>query len=142
MFVCVCILQAAFEVLGFVSVLSNCWLLLLAPRVKALTQDAGLSPTSVLVYAIIVEVRVLYRETHTHIHTTTSIMPNSMSFVFAKGVELSKIVQTPKGLGRSTEFCIISDLYFSFSHDHSTTSAIFHCSLTTIGFNQRTINKV
>ncbi|XP_015457875.3 anoctamin-10 [Astyanax mexicanus] len=47
--------QAAFELLGFVSVVSNCWLLLLAPRVKAFTQDAGLSPAAVLVYAILVE---------------------------------------------------------------------------------------
>ncbi|KAI4893379.1 hypothetical protein NFI96_022497 [Prochilodus magdalenae] len=47
--------QAAFEVLGFASVVSNCWLLLLAPRIKALTLDTGLSPATVLVYAVIVE---------------------------------------------------------------------------------------
>ncbi|XP_066505745.1 anoctamin-10 [Hoplias malabaricus] len=47
--------QVAFEVLGFASVVSNCWLLLLAPRTKALTQEAGLSPAAVLVYAVIVE---------------------------------------------------------------------------------------
>ncbi|XP_072519154.1 anoctamin-10 [Salminus brasiliensis] len=47
--------QAAFELLGFVSVVSNCWLLLLAPRVKAFTLDAGLNTATVLVYAILVE---------------------------------------------------------------------------------------
>uniref|UniRef100_A0A3B4EGA6 Anoctamin n=1 Tax=Pygocentrus nattereri TaxID=42514 RepID=A0A3B4EGA6_PYGNA len=47
--------QAAFEVLGFVSVVSNCWLLLLAPRVQALTDDAGLSPATVVICAVMVE---------------------------------------------------------------------------------------
>ncbi|KAA0724532.1 Anoctamin-10 Transmembrane protein 16K [Triplophysa tibetana] len=47
--------QAAFEVLSFISVISNCWLLLLSPPVKDLTQDAGLSSGQVLVFAVIVE---------------------------------------------------------------------------------------
>ncbi|KAI7812133.1 hypothetical protein IRJ41_022410, partial [Triplophysa rosa] len=47
--------QVAFEVLSFISVMSNCWLLLLSPRVKDLTQDAGLSSGQVLVFAVIVE---------------------------------------------------------------------------------------
>ncbi len=37
--------------------MSNCWLLLLSPRVKELTDDAGLSSSKVLVIAVIVEVR-------------------------------------------------------------------------------------
>ncbi|XP_026057943.1 anoctamin-10-like [Carassius auratus] len=47
--------QTAFEMLSFISVISNCWLLLLSPRVKELTEDAGLSSSKVLVIAIIVE---------------------------------------------------------------------------------------
>ncbi|XP_026991433.1 anoctamin-10 [Tachysurus fulvidraco] len=47
--------QTAFEVLSFLSVISNCWLLFLAPRIKAFTQDAGLSPSLVLVFFIMVE---------------------------------------------------------------------------------------
>ncbi|XP_043084259.1 anoctamin-10 [Puntigrus tetrazona] len=47
--------QTAFEVLSFISVMSNCWLLLLSPRVKELTEDAGLSSSKVLVIAVIVE---------------------------------------------------------------------------------------
>uniref|UniRef100_A0A8C1DWJ0 Anoctamin n=1 Tax=Cyprinus carpio carpio TaxID=630221 RepID=A0A8C1DWJ0_CYPCA len=47
--------QTAFEVLSFISVMSNCWLLLLSPRVKDLTEDAGLSSSKVLVIAVIVE---------------------------------------------------------------------------------------
>ncbi|XP_051975309.1 anoctamin-10-like [Xyrauchen texanus] len=47
--------ETAFEVLSFISVMSNCWLLLLSPRVKALIQEAGLSSGKVLVFAIIVE---------------------------------------------------------------------------------------
>ncbi len=43
--------------LSFISVMSNCWLLLLSPRVKELTDDAGLSSSKVLVIAVIVEVR-------------------------------------------------------------------------------------
>ncbi|XP_073687705.1 anoctamin-10 [Garra rufa] len=47
--------QVAFEVLSFISVMSNCWLLLLSPRVKDLTEDASLSSSQVLVIAVIVE---------------------------------------------------------------------------------------
>ncbi|XP_030643324.1 anoctamin-10 [Chanos chanos] len=47
--------QAAFEVLGFISVMSNCWLLLLSPRVKEFTLEAGLSTRNVLLFAIMVE---------------------------------------------------------------------------------------
>ncbi|XP_036399736.1 anoctamin-10 [Megalops cyprinoides] len=47
--------QAAFEVLGFVSVISNCWLLLLSPRVKEFCQEAGYSSRNVLLFAILVE---------------------------------------------------------------------------------------
>ncbi|KAK3536185.1 hypothetical protein QTP70_034976 [Hemibagrus guttatus] len=47
--------QTAFEVLSFLSVMSNCWLLFLAPRIKVFTQDAGLSPSLVLVFFILVE---------------------------------------------------------------------------------------
>uniref|UniRef100_A0A8C1VP54 Anoctamin n=1 Tax=Cyprinus carpio TaxID=7962 RepID=A0A8C1VP54_CYPCA len=47
--------QPAFEVLSFISVMSNCWLLLLSPHVKELTEDAGLSSSKVLVIAVIVE---------------------------------------------------------------------------------------
>ncbi len=43
--------------LSFISVVSNCWLLLLSPHVKELTEDAGLSSSKVLVIAVIVEVR-------------------------------------------------------------------------------------
>ncbi|KAI5105450.1 hypothetical protein C0J45_5122, partial [Silurus meridionalis] len=47
--------QAAFEVLAFFSVMTNCWLLFLAPRIKAYTQDVGLNPSTVLVFFIMVE---------------------------------------------------------------------------------------
>ncbi|KAB5571538.1 hypothetical protein PHYPO_G00226070 [Pangasianodon hypophthalmus] len=47
--------QAAFEVLAFFSVMSNCWLLFLAPRIKMFTQDAGLNPSTVLIFIIMVE---------------------------------------------------------------------------------------
>ncbi|XP_048013946.1 anoctamin-10 [Megalobrama amblycephala] len=47
--------QPAFEVLSFISVMSNCWLLLLSPRVREFTQEAGLSTNKVLVIAVIVE---------------------------------------------------------------------------------------
>lgn len=47
--------QPAFEVLSFISVMSNCWLLLLSPRVRDLTHDAGFSSVQVLVIAVIVE---------------------------------------------------------------------------------------
>ncbi|XP_017329518.1 anoctamin-10 [Ictalurus punctatus] len=47
--------QTAFEVLAFFSVMSNCWLLFLAPRIKAFTQDSGLNPSVVLIFTVIVE---------------------------------------------------------------------------------------
>lgn len=47
--------QVAFEVLSFFSVMSNCWLLFLDPQIKAFTQDAGLSPSLLLIFIIMVE---------------------------------------------------------------------------------------
>ncbi|XP_056307554.1 anoctamin-10 [Danio aesculapii] len=47
--------QLAFEVLSFISVISNCWLLLLSPRVKDWRQEAGLSSSQVIVIAVVVE---------------------------------------------------------------------------------------
>ncbi|XP_068567722.1 anoctamin-10 [Cebidichthys violaceus] len=47
--------QIAFEVLSFVSVVSNCWLLLLSPWLQKLFQEGGLSSTNVLLLAVLVE---------------------------------------------------------------------------------------
>ncbi|KAM6937091.1 anoctamin-10 [Xenentodon cancila] len=47
--------QIAFEVLSYVSVVSNCWLLLLSPRLQELCQDSGMSSTNVLLTAVMVE---------------------------------------------------------------------------------------
>ncbi|KAJ8333674.1 hypothetical protein SKAU_G00409930 [Synaphobranchus kaupii] len=47
--------QAAFEILGFVSVVSNCWLLLLSPRVKQFCQEGGFSSRNALLFAILIE---------------------------------------------------------------------------------------
>ncbi|XP_015258104.1 PREDICTED: anoctamin-10-like [Cyprinodon variegatus] len=47
--------QVAFEVLSFVSVVSNCWLLLLSPRLQDLGQQAGMSGSSLLMAAVMVE---------------------------------------------------------------------------------------
>lgn len=47
--------QAAFEVLGFMSVMSNCWLLIMSPRLQEFSQEAGLNFTQLLVLAVIVE---------------------------------------------------------------------------------------
>lgn len=47
--------QIAFEVLSFVSVVSNCWLLLLSPRIQRLCQEGELSSTNVLLLAVLVE---------------------------------------------------------------------------------------
>ncbi|KAM9470538.1 anoctamin-10 isoform 1-T2 [Clarias gariepinus] len=47
--------QVAFETLAFVSVISNCWLLFLAPRIRAFTLDAGLNLSTVLIFFILVE---------------------------------------------------------------------------------------
>ncbi|KAJ8247450.1 hypothetical protein GJAV_G00246520 [Gymnothorax javanicus] len=47
--------QAAFEILGFVSVISNCWLLLLSPRVKQFYLEGGFSSRNALLFAILIE---------------------------------------------------------------------------------------
>ncbi|KAL0968243.1 hypothetical protein UPYG_G00264240 [Umbra pygmaea] len=47
--------QTAFEVLGFVSVMSNCWLLLLSPRVQEFCLEGGISSKNILLFAILVE---------------------------------------------------------------------------------------
>lgn len=48
--------QIAFEVLSFVSVVSNCWLLLLSPWLQARFQEGGMSSTNILLLAVLVEV--------------------------------------------------------------------------------------
>ncbi|XP_013867634.1 anoctamin-10 [Austrofundulus limnaeus] len=47
--------QIAFEVLSFVSVVSNCWLLVLSPRLQKKCQDGEMSSTNLLLGAVIVE---------------------------------------------------------------------------------------
>nr|XP_046251369.1 anoctamin-10 [Scatophagus argus]XP_046251370.1 anoctamin-10 [Scatophagus argus]XP_046251371.1 anoctamin-10 [Scatophagus argus]XP_046251372.1 anoctamin-10 [Scatophagus argus] len=47
--------QIAFEALSFVSVVSNCWLLLLSPRLHKLFQEGGMSSTNILLLAVFVE---------------------------------------------------------------------------------------
>uniref|UniRef100_UPI0037E89F7E anoctamin-10 n=1 Tax=Semicossyphus pulcher TaxID=241346 RepID=UPI0037E89F7E len=47
--------QVAFEVLSFVSVVSNCWLLLLSPGLQELFQEGGMSSTNILLMAVFVE---------------------------------------------------------------------------------------
>ncbi|KAK6320335.1 anoctamin-10 [Coregonus clupeaformis] len=47
--------QTAFEVLGFVSVMSNCWLLLLSPRVREFCLEGGISGRNIILFAILVE---------------------------------------------------------------------------------------
>ncbi|KAM4554443.1 anoctamin-10 [Fundulus diaphanus] len=47
--------QVAFEVLSFVSVVSNCWLLLLSPRVQELSQEAEMTGSNLLMGAVVVE---------------------------------------------------------------------------------------
>ncbi|XP_056138107.1 anoctamin-10 [Lampris incognitus] len=47
--------QTAFEVLSFVSVISNCWLLLLSPRLREMCQEGGISTTNILLLAVAVE---------------------------------------------------------------------------------------
>ncbi|KAM8893023.1 anoctamin-10 [Spinachia spinachia] len=47
--------QIAFEVLSFVSVVSNCWLLLLSPWLQNLCREGGWSSTNVLLVAVLVE---------------------------------------------------------------------------------------
>lgn len=54
---CYCLVfQIAFEVLSFVSVMSNCWLLL-SPRLQELLQEGGMSSTNIVLLAVLVEVR-------------------------------------------------------------------------------------
>lgn len=53
----VLVFQVAFEVLSFVSVVSNCWLLLLSPRLQEMLQEGGMSSTNILLLAVIMEVR-------------------------------------------------------------------------------------
>ncbi|KAM9376983.1 anoctamin-10 isoform 1-T2 [Pholidichthys leucotaenia] len=47
--------QIAFEVLSYVSVVSNCWLLLLSPRLQEMYREGGLSSTNVLLLAVFIE---------------------------------------------------------------------------------------
>ncbi|KAK0132582.1 Anoctamin-10 [Merluccius polli] len=47
--------QTAFEVLSFVSVISNCWLLLLSPRLQELGQENGITGTNALLVAVLME---------------------------------------------------------------------------------------
>ncbi|XP_012688571.2 anoctamin-10 [Clupea harengus] len=47
--------QAAFEILGFLSVMSNCWLLIMSPRLQEFSQEVGLNSTQILVLAVLVE---------------------------------------------------------------------------------------
>ncbi|XP_028305251.1 anoctamin-10 [Gouania willdenowi] len=47
--------QVAFEVLSFVSVVSNCWLLLLSPRLQQMGQENGMSSSNLLLSAVLVE---------------------------------------------------------------------------------------
>eukprot|EP00064_Thunnus_orientalis_P011595 superscaffoldBa00001688_g11626 len=47
--------QLAFQVLSFVSVVSNCWLLILSPRVREMCQEGGMSSTNFLLLAVLVE---------------------------------------------------------------------------------------
>lgn len=49
--------QTAFEILSFASVVSNCWLLLLSPRLQELYQESRMSGTNIVVFAVMVEVR-------------------------------------------------------------------------------------
>ncbi|XP_041651379.1 anoctamin-10 isoform X2 [Cheilinus undulatus] len=47
--------QTAFEVLSFVSVVSNCWLLLLSPQLQELFNEGGIRSTNILLLAVLVE---------------------------------------------------------------------------------------
>ncbi|XP_071779847.2 anoctamin-10 [Centroberyx gerrardi] len=47
--------KTAFEILSFVSVISNCWLLLMSPRLRELCQEGGISGTNILLLAVLVE---------------------------------------------------------------------------------------
>lgn len=55
---CHCLVfQLAFEVLSFVSVVSNCWLLILSPRLRELCQGGEMSSTNFLLLAVLLEVQ-------------------------------------------------------------------------------------
>lgn len=47
--------QIAFEVLSFVSVVSNCWLLTLSPQLQGLPEEGSMSHTNLLLMAVSVE---------------------------------------------------------------------------------------
>ncbi|TNN55013.1 Anoctamin-10 [Liparis tanakae] len=47
--------QVAFEILSFVSVVSNCWLLFLSPWLQKVCREGGLSGTNLLLLAVLVE---------------------------------------------------------------------------------------
>lgn len=47
--------QTAFEVLGFVSVMSNCWLL--PPQVRQFCLEGGISGKNIILFTILVEVQ-------------------------------------------------------------------------------------
>ncbi|XP_029289429.1 anoctamin-10 [Cottoperca gobio] len=47
--------RIAFEVLSFVSVVTNCWLLLLSPWLQQLFKEGGLTGTNILLLAVLVE---------------------------------------------------------------------------------------
>lgn len=70
------LLQIAFEVLSFVSVMSNCWLLLLSPQLQNFFQERKLSPTNVLLLSVLVEVSVdseVLSKTVTHVYVLVSV---------------------------------------------------------------------
>lgn len=50
-------LQIAFEVLSFASVVTNCWLMLLSPQLQELIQEGRMSSKNILLLAVLVEVR-------------------------------------------------------------------------------------
>lgn len=82
--------QIAFEVLSFVSVVSNCWLLLLSPRLQKLCQEGGMSSTNILLSAVLVEVRggrgEVISESHIKRNITLTFLPLC---VFAACADLS-----------------------------------------------------
>lgn len=67
------LLQIAFEVLSFVSVMSNCWLLLLSPQLQSFFQERKMSPTNALLLSVLVEVSFGWKvpsKTITHVCTS------------------------------------------------------------------------
>lgn len=70
------LLQIAFEVLSFVSVMSNCWLLLLSPQLQNFFQERKLSPTNALLLSVLVEVSFdsnVLSKTITHVYVLVSL---------------------------------------------------------------------